>query len=79
MRFLYRDLDMLTRFAGGSGKNGGDSCGGGVHTSLVAGLMAEGLERRQFPMIGAAAVEHAHSARAPQRKIFGAVVAIRSA
>src|SRR5258708_145868 len=59
-RFLYRDLDMLTRFADGSGKNGGDSCGGGVHTTLVASLMAEGLERRQFPMLGAAAVEHAH-------------------
>ena len=49
-----------------------------MNATLVAGLMAEGLKRRHFRVIGTSAVEHAYSARAPQREILGAVVAIRS-
>ena len=77
-RLLHRNLDVLTRFAAVSSQDGSDSCSRGVNASLVAGLMAESLKRGQLRMLGAAAVEHAYSARAPQRKIFGSVVAIWS-
>src|SRR5208282_4258120 len=77
-RFLHRHLDMLPCPVAKLCERRGYRRSRAMHSALVSRLMPRGLQRWQLWMLGAAAVQDAHTTRAPDRQILGAVVAIRT-
>src|SRR5260370_24408079 len=78
-RFLHRDLDMLPLAIVKVRERRRHRRRRAMHAARVAGLMPRSFEWRQLRMLRAAAIQHAHPARAPDTQVLCATVAILTA
>src|SRR5712692_10559770 len=77
-RLLHRHFDVLTLAVAQLCEHRPHRRYRRMDAALEACLVAEGLERRHFGMLGTAAIEHAGAARRPHREFLSAPVAMSS-